>query len=75
MVFLLQNTQNRDSQVLQIKLDELIRAHEGAHNSLINIEDLTEEEIRALKKKYIALAKLSQDNIPKGIPDTQMTEI
>jgi low affinity Fe/Cu permease len=45
MVFLIQNTQNRDSEAMHIKLDELIRAVEGAHNSLLNLEDLGEKEL------------------------------
>src|SRR3954471_240944 len=45
MVFLIQNTQNRDSQVVQLKLDELIRALKGAHNELVDLEDLTDPEL------------------------------
>src|SRR5437762_12930205 len=45
MVFLIQNTQNRDSAAVQLKLDELIRALEGAHNELLDLEDGTEEEL------------------------------
>src|SRR5688572_12755295 len=44
MVFLIQNTQNRDSHAIQLKLDEIIRSHKGAHNSLLDIEELSEEE-------------------------------
>src|SRR5262245_50023883 len=43
MVFLIQNTQNRDSEAMQLKLDELIRAIEGAHNSLLDLEELSQE--------------------------------
>jgi low affinity Fe/Cu permease len=43
MVFLIQNTQNRDSEAVQLKLDELIRAHKGAHNGFLDLEELTEE--------------------------------
>src|ERR1700755_3446141 len=49
MVFLIQNTQNRDTEALQIKLDELIRAVEPARNRLIDLEDLTEEEMDRIK--------------------------
>src|ERR1041384_4139537 len=49
MVFLIQNTQNRDTQALQLKLDELIRAVEGADNTLMVAEDQTAEELQALK--------------------------
>src|SRR5712692_10260940 len=45
MVFLIQNTQNRDSEAMQVKLDELIRAIDGAHNALLNLEELDEKEL------------------------------
>ena len=45
MVFLIQNTQNRDTEAIQVKLDEIIRAIEGAHNELLNVENLDEEDL------------------------------
>ena len=56
MVFLIQNTQNRDTEALQIKLDELIRAVKGARNEVIDLEEMDEEELEALRKQYLALA-------------------
>ena len=57
MVFLIQNTQNRDSEAMHIKLDELIRSIEGAHNALLNLEDLGEKELDKIRADYIALAE------------------
>lgn len=57
MVFLIQNTQNRDAEAMHIKMDELIRAIEGAHNALLNLEDLDEEELDEIRADYIRLAK------------------
>ncbi len=57
MVFLIQNTQNRDSQALQLKLDELIRSQEGARNRLLQLEELTEEEMKHIKATFLRLAK------------------
>ena len=59
MVFLIQNTQNRDTVALQLKLDELIIATSKAHNKIVGIEDATEEEIEQEKKKLQAKAKAS----------------
>lgn len=56
MVFLIQNSQNRDTRALQIKLDELLRATTAASNSLIDLEDLSEMEIEALHQRYRKLA-------------------
>jgi low affinity Fe/Cu permease len=52
MVFLIQNTQNRDSQAIHVKLDELIRAKKGARNSLLDLDDLSDEELARLKKSF-----------------------
>jgi low affinity Fe/Cu permease len=57
MVFLIQNTENRDAEAMHIKMDELIRAIEGAHNALLNLEDLDEEELDEIRADYIRLAK------------------
>ena len=62
MVFLIQNTQNRDMAVLQLKLDELIRASKSARNTLLNLEDMTEEELERLKGSFTRLAA----DAPKG---------
>ena len=57
MVFLIQNTQSRDTEAIQVKLDELIRATQGAHNVLLDVEDLDEVELDALRQQYLALAR------------------
>jgi low affinity Fe/Cu permease len=56
MVFLIQNTQNRDSVAMQIKLDELLRAVKGAETAMADLEDLTEAELEAFQKHYAQLA-------------------
>src|SRR5215470_15385791 len=60
MVFIIQQTQNKDTVALQIKLNELIASSEFASNRLVNVEDLTEEDLDTLKKFYARLAELSQ---------------
>jgi low affinity Fe/Cu permease len=57
MVFLIQNTQNRDSVAMQLKLDELLRAVKGAHTAMANLEDLTEAELDQFKARYVKLAE------------------
>jgi low affinity Fe/Cu permease len=57
MVFLIQNTQNRDTEALQIKLDELIRAIEQANNSLLDLEELDDRELDRIRSKYLELAR------------------
>ncbi|HEY5824083.1 MAG TPA: low affinity iron permease family protein [Cyclobacteriaceae bacterium] len=63
MVFMIQQAQNKDTIALQLKLNELIAAHEGASNRLINSEDLTEEELMVIKKFYIKLSELASKEI------------
>src|SRR5688572_11289094 len=55
MVFLIQATQNRDSEALQVKIDELIRATEGAHNALLDLEELDEDRMDRIRKRYADL--------------------
>jgi low affinity Fe/Cu permease len=61
MVFLIQNTQNRDSVAMQIKLDELLRAVKGAHTALADLEDATEAELDEFKARYVKLAQDAKD--------------
>ena len=70
MVFVIQNTQNRDSTAMQIKLDELIRATEGAHNVLLDLEELTQRDLVKLRDRYAALAAAARSELAAGRPDT-----
>jgi low affinity Fe/Cu permease len=56
MVFIIQNTQNRDTQALQLKLDELIRVTKGAHNLMLDLEQLDDEHLERLRQVYEKLA-------------------
>jgi low affinity Fe/Cu permease len=56
MVFLIQNTQNRDTEAIQVKLDELIRATKGAHNALLDLEELDDADVDRFRQKYQLLA-------------------
>jgi low affinity Fe/Cu permease len=75
MVFMIQNTQNRDGAAIQIKLDELIRAASGAHNGLLDLEELSEAEIEAFRKKYVELAEDAREEIRRAQSDTGTPEI
>jgi len=70
MVFLIQNTQNRDTEAIQVKLDELIRATHGAHNALLDLEEIEEERLDEFKRRYAALAQAARTDLERGIPDT-----
>ena len=74
MVFLIQNTQNRDTEAIQIKLDELIRATQGAHNMLLDLEELDEENLHAFRRKYQALAQAARLEVARGSLDTGTPE-
>jgi low affinity Fe/Cu permease len=70
MVFLIQNTQNHDSAALHLKLDELIRSWQSAHNALLDLEELTDEELNRLRAHYAELARLAHEEIRRGRRDT-----
>lgn len=75
MVFLIQNTQNRDTEALQIKIDELIRAVKNAHNALLDLEELDEDELDLIRKDYLALAKKARDDLRRGKTDTGVPDL
>jgi len=75
MVFLIQNTQNRDTGAIQTKLDELIRAMEGAHNALLDLEELDEAEIEHIRRDYRRLAARARMAIQQGMKDTSCDEL
>jgi low affinity Fe/Cu permease len=75
MVFLIQHTQNRDAEAVQIKLDELIRATKGAHNALLDLEELTEQQQDFFRDKYEALARAAQKNVLAGETDTDSPDL
>ena len=75
MVFLIQNTQNRDTAAIQLKLDELIRATRGAHNALLDLEEIEDELLERYLKTYRALAAASRRKIDEGKLDTDTPEI
>lgn len=60
MVFIIQQSQNKDTTAIQLKLNELIASHDHASNRLVDVEDLTEEELEMIKKFYIKLSRLSK---------------
>jgi low affinity Fe/Cu permease len=70
MVFLIQNTQNRDSEAMHIKLDELIRSIEGAHNALLDLEELTQQDLDRIRSRYQQLAASAREKLREGIHDT-----
>src|SRR5580765_7597272 len=75
MVFLIQNTQNRDSEAVQIKLDELLRATKGCHNAVLDIEELSEDELDQIKRGYAILARKALEEIRNGKSDLGIPEM
>lgn len=70
MVFLIQNTQNRDTAAIQLKLDELIRATSGAHNALLDLEEMDEKMLDGFRYRYEPLARSAREQQSKGVSDT-----
>jgi low affinity Fe/Cu permease len=75
MVFLIQSTQNRDAEAVQIKLDELLRATTGAHNALLDLEELEERELDSVHEVYCKLAEKARKDLRRGIRDTGSPEL
>jgi low affinity Fe/Cu permease len=76
MVFLIQATQNRDAEALQVKLDEIIRCIDGARNDLLDIEELEEEDLMRIHQNYLDLAERARDQLRRrGKPDTSVPEL
>ncbi|HKU14756.1 MAG TPA: low affinity iron permease family protein [Steroidobacteraceae bacterium] len=75
MVFLIQNTQNRDSQAIQVKLDELIRSIEGAHLALLDLEELDDADFERICSDYRELAKQARKDLRAGKSDTDVREV
>jgi low affinity Fe/Cu permease len=75
MVFLIQNTQNRDSHAVQLKLDELIRAVSGAHNAFLDLEELEEADLERFRTRYEELARAAREALERGELDTDTPEI
>ena len=75
MVFLIQNTQNRDAEAIQVKLDELIRLSKGGHNVLLDLEELEDEELDEIRARYCELAEQAREQLRRGEPDTGVPEI
>src|SRR5213078_3968174 len=75
MVFLIQNTQYRDSEAIHVKLYELIRAIEGAHNALLDLEELEARDLDRIRANYEKLAQQAREDLRKGIVDTNVAEL
>jgi low affinity Fe/Cu permease len=74
MVFLIQNTQNRDAEAIHIKLDELLRVTQGAHNALLDLEELEERDLEQIRATYVELARRARLGLREGRPDTDTPE-
>ena len=70
MVFLIQNTQNRDARVIHLKLDELIHAIKKARNTLIDLEDLSDDELRKLQKEFQELRQRDEGRLDQNSEET-----
>ena len=75
MLFIIQNSQSRHTIAIQLKLDEIIRATQGAHNEMMDIEKLTDEDIGKIKTKYGLLAEKTKEDLKKGKLDTHTPDL
>jgi low affinity Fe/Cu permease len=74
MVFLIQNTQNRDSEAIHLKLDELLRAVQGARNSLVDLEEMSDEDLKRLKEDFTRLHEGADDLVASVEEETEDRE-
>ena len=75
MLFIIQNSQNRHTIAIQLKLDEIIRATKGAHNEMMDIEKLTDENLEKIQKKYGLLAERTKEDLKNGKIDTHTRDL
>jgi len=75
MVFLIQNTQNRDAEAVQVKLDELLRCTAGAHDALLDLEELEERELDRIRDNYGRLAQRAREDLGRGQTDTNVPDV
>ncbi len=75
MLFIIQNSQTRHTVAIQLKLDEIIRATKGAHNEMMDIEKLTDEDLARIQKKYGLLAEKTKKDLKKGKLDTHTHDV
>ena len=75
MVFLIQATQNRDAEAIQIKLDEIIRSQDRAHNALLDLEELEEDDLVKVREEYLELADAARKSLSNGEPDTGVPDL
>lgn len=75
MVFLIQSTQNRDTEAIHLKLDELIRVTQGAHNRMLDLEEHEEQQLDELRKKYEDLARQAREASARGETDTDAPDL
>ena len=75
MLFIIQNSQNRHTIAIQLKLDEIIRATQGAHNEMMDIEKLTDDDLGKIQKKYGLLAQKTKIDLKKGRLDTHSPDL
>ena len=75
MVFLIQNAQYRDAEAVQVKLDELLRTTQGAHNALLDLEELEAKDLEKIRDSYARLAKQAREELRKGLSDTWTPDV
>jgi low affinity Fe/Cu permease len=75
MVFLIQNAQYRDAEAVQVKLDELLRSKGGAHNALLDLEELEEQDLERIRSRYAELAARAREQLRRGEGDTGTPEV